>query len=552
MQHQDSDFVRHIECAECGSSDANSLYTDGHQYCFSCDTFVPPSEQVKEEDAELSQEETFEEVSASFTPISGDYVPLKARGITADTCQKYDYRVGRYNGQPVQIISVRNEKRRIIGQKLRFADKTFKVLGRISGSDIIGKHLFNGGKKLIITEGEIDMLTLSQVQGNKYPVVSLAQGAKSAKRAIASNLDWLQQFDELIIAFDMDEAGQDAAKAAAELLIGYMKVSFMRLPLKDANEMLKADRVDELVKAIWNTEPYKPEGLVTINDLKQKLREERVPKEGLRYFIDELNDVLFGRHYGQLILLGAGTGVGKTDFITQQMDYDTNVLGLDVCGYLLEQAPAETFKRLMGKAVGKTFHVPDGSWTEAEYDAALDEPRLEKVELYDSWGINSWDNLHSKLLYQVSRGKRLFYIDHLTALATGSDTRQEKEELEYVCAEMAAFAKRHGVIILAISHLTTPDKGASHEEGGRVTIRQFKGSRALGYWAHIMIGLERNQQAENEAERQVTIVRILKDRFTGRGTGKTIRLGYLQSEGRLYSIRADEVPEDLDDCDNYF
>ena len=33
-----SEFVRHIPCPNCGSSDANSVYSDGHTYCFVCHT----------------------------------------------------------------------------------------------------------------------------------------------------------------------------------------------------------------------------------------------------------------------------------------------------------------------------------------------------------------------------------------------------------------------------------------------------------------------------------------------------------------------------------
>ena len=36
MVNLTSEFVRHIPCGNCGSSDANSLYTDGHTYCFVC------------------------------------------------------------------------------------------------------------------------------------------------------------------------------------------------------------------------------------------------------------------------------------------------------------------------------------------------------------------------------------------------------------------------------------------------------------------------------------------------------------------------------------
>ena len=37
----DAEFVRHEPCDNCGSSDANSLYTDGHKFCFSCQTYTP-------------------------------------------------------------------------------------------------------------------------------------------------------------------------------------------------------------------------------------------------------------------------------------------------------------------------------------------------------------------------------------------------------------------------------------------------------------------------------------------------------------------------------
>jgi twinkle protein len=38
MENTDSTFLYHSACDECGSSDANSVYDDGHTYCFSCNT----------------------------------------------------------------------------------------------------------------------------------------------------------------------------------------------------------------------------------------------------------------------------------------------------------------------------------------------------------------------------------------------------------------------------------------------------------------------------------------------------------------------------------
>ena len=86
-----------------------------------------------------------------------------------------------------------------------------------------------------------------------------------------------------------------------------------------------------------------------------------------------------------------------------------------------------------------------------------------------------------------------------------------------------------------VSHLATP-MGKPHEEGGRVSIRHFKGSRAIGFWCHFMFGLERDQQAEDETERQTTTFRVLKDRYTGQATGLTFPLNYDHVTGKLYEV----------------
>jgi len=48
-----------------------------------------------------------------------------------------------------------------------------------------------------------------------------------------------------------------------------------------------------------------------------------------------------------------------------------------------------------------------------------------------------------------------------------------------------------------------------------------------------MFGMERNQQAEDEDERQRTVFRVLKDRYTGQSTGKTFILSYDRDTGLL-------------------
>jgi twinkle protein len=301
---------------------------------------------------------------------------------------------------------------------------------------------------------------------------------------------------------------------------------------KDANEALQAGEGKAVIDAIWGAKAFRPDGLVTLEDI---IEEVQKPIEwGLPWFLPTLTQATFGRRMGECVALGAGTGVGKTDLITQQVVYDLTQLNEPVGVFFLEQGVAETGKRLAGKLVGKTFHIPDSGWTNDELIEAVKQLQAGgRLTLYDSFGRNEWEVIEGHIRYLArAEGVRLFYLDHLTALAQGAAS-EVAAEIEVIMESLASLCKELNVWILFVSHLATPD-GKPHEEGGRVMIRHFKGSRAIGFWSHFMFGLERNQQADEPEERQTTTFRILKDRYTGRSTGLTFLLGYDQETGQLF------------------
>ncbi len=183
--------------------------------------------------------------------------------------------------------------------------------------------------------------------------------------------------------------------------------------------------------------------------------------------------------------------------------------------------PTETLQRVAGKFAGKSFHVPDGSWEKAELAATLDRlDEDDRIFFYDSFGSTEWETVSSTIRFLAhAEGIRLFYVDNLTALAAGSD-KGETEALEEMMAAVAMLAKELSVIIHLVSHLSTPE-GKPHEEGGRVMIRHFKGSRAIGFWCNFMFGMERDQQNADRETATLTTFRILKDRLSGRSTGQS-------------------------------
>ena len=165
--------------------------------------------------------------------------------------------------------------------------------------------------------------------------------------------------------------------------------------------------------------------------------------------------------------------------------------------------------------------------------------------MYDSFGEADWGAVKTKIRYMaVAEGIKLIYVDHLTAMA---DTADERGSLEQIMKEMAGLANELGVIIMFVSHLTTPEQGKPHEEGGRVTIRHFKGARAIGFWSFYMFGLERDQQAEDPTLRQTTTLRVLKDRYTGQATGEVIYLKYDTDTGMLSVTDKHDKPSPFKD-----
>ncbi|AVQ80740.1 DNA primase [Variovorax sp. PMC12] len=516
---EDSVCIQKGPCEKCGSSDGNALYSDGHSFCFVCSHRTPGDGEAPT----TKQRKT----RMSENLISGDVRALPKRDIREETCAKFGYMVGQFKGETVQIAPYRNKDGDLVAQKLRNADKEFSTLGDFKEVALFGAHLWSKGKKLVVTEGEIDCMTVAQVQNLKWPVVSVPNGAQGAKKAIARNLDYLTAFEEVIFMFDMDEPGIEAAKECAALLpVGKAKIA--SLPLKDPNELHLAGRGDEIVQAMWNAKDYRPDGLLSFDDVIERIKK---PVEwGLPWWDERLHQLTYGRRYREIYTFGAGTGIGKTDWFTQQIAFDMDTLKLQVGLIFLETPVDELGKRIAGKKMGLLFHIPGAGWSQAQLDEGSEWLRG-KGHLYDSFGQTDWDVVRGHIRYMATAlGIKVFYLDHLTALA---DTADEKGSLEQIMKELAGVVHELGLILHLVSHLTTPDQGPPHEEGGRVTIRQFKGSRAIGFWSNFMFGMERNQQAEDPAVKQTTTFRVLKDRNTGRATGATLGLTYDRDVGRL-------------------
>jgi twinkle protein len=161
--------------------------------------------------------------------------------------------------------------------------------------------------------------------------------------------------------------------------------------------MLKAGRVEEMLNAMWRAQPYRPEGIVELSTLKDKVL------AGVKQGIDwcprtHCNDVR--SRTGRGLRFGAGTGVGKTDLLMQQVEFDINVLGINVGVFFFEQNP----ERLRCASSGRWVASRSTSPTQAGHSRSsrrVGQVRSAKgkVFAYDSFGVNDWDVVKERIRF---------------------------------------------------------------------------------------------------------------------------------------------------------
>ena len=136
---------------------------------------------------------------------------------------------------------------KLLDSKLNQRRKTFitKVEKQISSLDSI--YFPTSGKRIVITEGELDAASCYEVMSG-WPMVSLPHGAASAKKDLQKAIPFLQGYQEIVLFFDNDEAGRQATELASGILpSGRVKVA--RLDnYKDASDALQAGDADSIRK----------------------------------------------------------------------------------------------------------------------------------------------------------------------------------------------------------------------------------------------------------------------------------------------------------------
>lgn len=526
LMERKSKFIKHIACDKCGSSDGNALYDDGHTHCFVCNAYVSGDGTVTYESKPMNKDLEFYQRSATSA--------IPERGISSAVCVKY----GVKQESNKHHYPYYDEHNNLVAVKTRLvANKNFLIAGDFNGATLFGQNLFSkGGRYLTICEGELDALSAFQMMGAKYPVVSVRSGAQSALKDCKAQYEYIDSFENIVLAFDMDEVGQKAAQAVAELFGGKVKLMKMRTGLKDASDYLQRKADSAFIEDWWKADPYVPDGIIQGGTLWDVVSQP-IDTAEVEYPYAGINKLTYGIRKGELVMITAGSGLGKSQFLREIVWHIVNNTEDNIGMMFLEEGVRKTARSLMSLAADKPIHLPDVEVTEQELKDAFDRTLgTNRLYLFDHFGSSTLDNIVNRVRYMAKGlGCGYVFLDHISIIVSGGDVGDERKALDAIMTRLRMLVQETGISLICVSHLKRPD-AKGHEEGAVTSLAQLRGSGSIAQLSDIVIGLERNGQATDPIERNTTHVRVLKNRFSGY-TGGACDLLYNPSTGRMFEIK---------------
>jgi len=540
-EHSNATETHRGECNACGSSDGNVHYSDGHAYCYVCSSYTAP------QGADRLVSVTERKVHKMNTPLSqGQFTAIPDRGITLDTAKHYGITV---SGDR-QIYPYHDASGNHVANKVRHvANKDFHAEGSLTQGTLFGQRLFrDGGKFITITEGEIDAASAYQMMGSKWPVVSVRNGAQSAVKDIKAQFEWLNKFENIVICFDNDDPGREAAAKVATLFEPN-KCKIVSLKAKDANEYLKAGQSAAFVDRWWEARPYTPAGIVNLQNFDGLYDDDS--RQSVPYPYKGMNELLYGMRTGELVTFTAGTGAGKSSIMRELEHHLLNNTDSNIGIISLEENVKQTIFHLMSVEASKRLYIKE----------VRDEVSMEQLKHYeqatvgtgrifafDHFGSIQTDEILSRIRYMIKAlDCKYIILDHLSILVSGLEGDDERRNIDKMMTQLRSLVEETQCCMLLVSHLRRASGDKGQEQGVQISLSMLRGSHSIAQISDAVIAMERDQQASDPVVANTTTIRVLKNRYAGE-TGVATYLLYDRESGRMQEID-DPNAEDFDTVD---
>lgn len=485
--------VIHQPCPYCESSDAFNYDKDKNVYnCFKC------NKKGRYSDLENTNKViAYVDNNTSYVPknlVDGKYLPL--RGITQKTMEEFN--VLTYGDQQEYVYPSGGKKVRILSEKKFFAKDGFK------GDELFGMNMFTAGcaKKVTITEGELDALSVAQMLKSSYinPVVSLPS-ANPSKKLWDNCHDWLNSFDQIVLSVDNDEAGNSVADKIAKMFPNKVyRVDHSKY--KDANEFLQNGAAAEFKSAWWNCKKYTPENVLNTTDQFLSLYRDTPEHQYVPTGIQALDDKIMGLMQGHFTVIKAPTGIGKTE-VMRFLEYNMLKRGIPIAAWHLEETKLRTLLGLVSYELQDNLTRRDLIEEKKAEDLVVEAiKQLTKDELfyqfYLSDGQGADDLIDQIRFFSQAAGCKFVFFEPIQDVVAGTSEESKEQMLADLSVRLSKLAAELNVGIVTIAH--TNDDG------------QTKYCRMIGQRASVILDLKREKDSDSLEERNTTYITIEKNR----------------------------------------
>lgn len=387
----------------------------------------------------------------------------------------------------------------------------------------------NVSEPLLITEGEFDCL--SAIESGFKNAVSIPSGVNSTNEWITSNWTFIEQFEEVIIWFDNDEAGIKGAREVFNRLPN-ASVKIVRCEIaNDINELLHKYGKLAILKQIEKATTPTLEGVATLDMIEDfDVHEAETLKTG----IDDIDTDLIGMVFGSLNVLSGRNGSGKSTILNQiyiaeaiNQGYKTflfsgELIGGNVKYWLLQTlANEEQFAEYTAKDGHKYKKVTIQAKEKIVQDVK------DRFFLYDSDDYRIETIIEKMTILAKRYGVRVFIIDNLMTLESSLKDKYEAET--DTVKKLKNFAKKYNAIVHLVAH---PRKSMNEN----ISKDDVSGSANITNLADYVTVIERNFDKDKEYDASLN---ILKNRHTG--VNVEMKLKFNIERKRFYSPSLNEL-----------
>ena len=387
----------------------------------------------------------------------------------------------------------------------------------------------NVSEPLLITEGEFDCL--SAIESGFKNTVSIPSGVNSTNEWITSNWTFIEQFEEVIIWFDNDEAGIKGAREVFNRLPN-ASVKIVRCEIaNDINELLHKYGKLAILKQIEKATTPTLEGVATLDMIEDfDVHEAETLKTG----IDYIDDKLIGMVFGSLNVLSGRNGSGKSTILNQiyiaeaiNQGYKTFLFSGELVGgnvkYWLLQTLAN--EEQFAEYTAKDGHKYKKVTIQAKEKIVQDVK--DRFFLYDSDDYRIEAIIEKMTILAKRYGVRVFIIDNLMTLESSLKDKYEAET--DTVKKLKNFAKKYNAIVHLVAH---PRKSMNEN----ISKDDVSGSANITNLADYVTVIERNFDKDKEYDASLN---ILKNRHTG--VNVEMKLKFSIERKRFYSPSLNEL-----------